>query len=380
MSKPHKWAVVHFLPLEKYPPVMNFLRMLGAQGVNFLALTTRVGPAMPRFVVPDGRITRFGATGQNVPGWLRKLTYPLFYAAAFVRLCLYRPSVVLYYESYSAIPVYFYLRFVNSKARLLIHFHEYFSPQWYQQGMRTVRWAHRLEKSWLFGRAALISQTNAFRVGMFRKDHPTVPESRMMVVPNFPPLAWKQRSRRVDEPGCPLRTVYIGSVSLRATYLEDYVAWVQQQQGRVLFDVVSYTYDAAARNFLEQLQSPWVRFFPGGLPYDQIPVWLERGQYDVGIIFYKGLYDNTVFCASNKLFEYLACGLDVWCCREMVGSQEYARTDCYPKVLMVDYTRIGEWDVQNMTDREGIGYRPPEYFAEPAMEAWLHQFESVQEG
>lgn len=47
-----------------------------------------------------------------------------------------------------------------------------------------------------------------------------------------------------------------------------------------------------------------------GINYSDLPGVIRA--YDVGVILYNGHIANYVFNAPNKLFEYLACGLDVW--------------------------------------------------------------------
>ena len=41
----------------------------------------------------------------------------------------------------------------------------------------------------------------------------------------------------------------------------------------------------------------------GSIEYNQIPLVITK--YDVGIIIYKGISKNVIYCAPNKLFEYL---------------------------------------------------------------------------
>ena len=62
-------------------------------------------------------------------------------------------------------------------------------------------------------------------------------------------------------------------------------------------------------------------------------------EMNIGVILYKCKTLNQRFAAPNKLFEYLACGLDVWFPAEMEGCFEYA-SDAIPRVLKVDFNNI----------------------------------------
>jgi hypothetical protein len=54
-------------------------------------------------------------------------------------------------------------------------------------------------------------------------------------------------------------------------------------------------------------------------------------QYDVGLILYRCRTLNFVYNATNKLFEYLVCGLDVWYPPCMLGLKTYARSTIAPR-------------------------------------------------
>jgi hypothetical protein len=103
-----------------------------------------------------------------------------------------KPDIIYYYETYSAWPVYAYLRFFNLKARLFIHNHEYFDNNWYRKGMKLVNWYHRLEVNFLYERAEWISQTNHYRNELFAKDHPLISTKKLEVLRNFPPKKWAE--------------------------------------------------------------------------------------------------------------------------------------------------------------------------------------------
>src|SRR5690606_12962471 len=60
----------------------------------------------------------------------RIFSYLTFAIRTFISLILFRPHAILYYESISAGPVYFYMSLIRKHIPLLIHYHEYCSPDW----------------------------------------------------------------------------------------------------------------------------------------------------------------------------------------------------------------------------------------------------------
>jgi len=85
-----------------------------------------------------------------------------------------------------------------------------------------------------------------------------------------------------------------------------------------------------------------IRFFPKGVEYDDLPGVLR--QYHAGVILYRAETLNYRFNETNKLFEYLSCGLDVWYSHRMEGIRPHARIDICPRVI--------ECDFENMEARE----------------------------
>src|SRR5690606_32174240 len=105
--------------------------------------------------------------------------------------------------------------------------------------------------------------------------------------------------------------------------------------------------------------------------YNDLPVFLSK--YDIGLIFYKCISDNVKYCASNKLFEYLNNGLDVWFSEEMVGTYPYITKNTFPKVLPINFQNLDRIDLQSHLSRNGLLYQPTNYFCEPVYESFCEQ-------
>ena len=44
--------------------------------------------------------------------------------------------------------------------------------------------------------------------------------------------------------------------------------------------------------------------------------------YHIGLTLYNGHIPNFVYNVPNKVFEYLACGLDVWYSKDLISTQK----------------------------------------------------------
>ena len=154
-----------------------------------------------------------------------------------------------------------------------------------------------------------------------------------------------------------VRLVYVGSVSLHDTFIGPLVEWLLANPTmRIQLDVFAYNTDPTTREFLRKADGEIVRFHDRGVVYDELPVLLR--QFDVGVILYRCRTVNYQYNASNKLFEYLMCGLDVWYPPTMIGVKAYARDDVWPRVIEVDFEYLDGIDVGKLRSRDGLPNKP----------------------
>jgi glycosyltransferase involved in cell wall biosynthesis len=360
-------AIVHFSPLEQYPPAQNLIRILCAiSGLSVEVHTTQDN---------HGRCQDFGETCRvyrnsnpaGKPPLRRLLAYLGFYWMTFLRLLSGSPSAIVYIEPSSAFPVYLY-SLLRPGVPIFLHHHEYHSPdQFLRPGMRLIRAFHWLEKRRLFRRARWVSHTNAKRLELFAADCPMVPDSVQRILPNYPPGEWRKVENRAWlTVSRPFRFVYVGSLSLRDTFLAEFVGWLlRQPAGRVCFDVYAYNLDDETREFLLARQGDVLRHFPEGVAYENLPEVLA--DYHAGVILYKAETLNYRYNETNKLFEYLICGLDVWYSHRMEGIRPHARQDMRPRVIECDFEKMDSRDWSSLLDRSvTLPDAPPVYTAESA--------------
>jgi hypothetical protein len=364
-----KIAVIHYLPIEFYPPTMNFLDIIGSKRKNKIKAWTTDNSKRRNIYFNNNieSISRALSPKINENVIVRILKYLLFNLNCFLGLIIYKPNKIIYYESYSAWPVYWYLLLFGKKTELFIHYHEYFSKEWYASGMKLVRLYHTYEKNFLYKKAKWISQTNEDRVRLFLKNNPEILKNKMKILPNFPPKSWQniQKTKKTDY--SVLKIVYVGSLSLGATYIKEFCEWVISQKGKVIFDIYAFNIDKTTTRYLNLLKVQHINFFENGIEYDNLPRILSN--YDIGVILYKAIIDNLKFNAPNKLFEYLACGLQVWYSNKMLGIKPYESDD----VLAMDFDNIDKFHpVFLMAKVKNISQN---YFAEDALQELIFKLE-----
>ncbi len=412
-----KIAIIHYLPLEYYPPVTNLLDYLesndkyqfdrisifsckNVKGRKPYASTGLVSQSSKGST--SNQISNFGSkrstkkksqshnfeTAANELVAVKRSPFPKESDSNVIRLYKYlhfnirtliglitsQPNNLLYFESYSAWPAYIYTKYFNRKCRIFIHNHEYADKGWYRNTMKQVKYFHQLEKKWLYPRAQWISQTNSDRLQFFHQDHPSLKPEQLKIMPNYPSLLW-----RADENKLPansyqlttLRVVYVGALTFKSTYLKEVCEWILKQDGKVQFDVFAYNLYSDIKTYLQELNSPFINYYEQGIEYNDQPKLLEK--YDVGLILYRAHDKNYTYNAPNKLFEYLACGLDVWFPDVLQGPQPYNTSNTYPKVIPIDFEKLDNFNLLQAMDKTDCEHKPSTYFCEEVYEELINE-------
>ncbi|TRX50229.1 glycosyltransferase family 4 protein [Fulvivirga sp. M361] len=332
-------AIVHFSPLEYFPPTINLLKFFSTKPSIHVEIFTCENPGKRKKTTIDNtKIRRHKFPSTDSPGPVRLFRYIIFNMATLMGLIRSNPDYILYYESYSVWPVYVYLKYFNKSSKLYIHYHEYSSPEWYQNGMRLVRLYHNMEERYLYGRSEWISQTNAYRKSFFLRDNPTLDKSKLRVLSNYPPGNWYFDTKESTLDKEQVKFVYVGSLSIAGTFLKEFCEWVINQCGQVTFDIYSFNLTGPAREYLSGINSKFITFHSNGLEYGDLPKTLKK--YDVGIIFYKASNENVIYCISNKFYEYYACGLDIWFSKEMEATWPMEKLKTNQDIVRMDFESL----------------------------------------
>lgn len=304
----------------------------------------------------------------NMVGLVKRLwSYARFALLVLLHLQKQRPESVFYYETNSALPVYLYFKLTGFHySDLFIHYHEYNTPEQYRAGMKLVYYSYKKERDFLWKHATWISQTNAFRRDFFQQDYPSL--KSVNILPNYPPKDWTVENT-AQKVSLPVKVVYVGSLGMDNFYLREFSEWVNRQAGSIIFDIYSHNSTQASIDYLKQLDSQYIHVNYDGIWYNDLPEVLKK--YHVGLILYKGFNENFTFNETNKLFEYLACGLDVWFSEETKGIYKHITHNTYPKVLKLNYKNMDSYSLEELIDHSGLTYKPSEYFCEPVYEKFL---------
>ena len=359
-------VIIHFQPLELYPPVMNLLTFIAREysGEEVTVYTTSPGKkdVLP-FQVKGGKISirRIASIDGQQGAFSRYLNYLLFCLGSLFGLLRIRPGKVLYFESLSSFPAWCYKKFFNRKVAIFIHYHEYTSLPEYEAGMKLNRYFHKKE-GWLYTRAAWISHTNPERISLFLKDLPEAGILPVHVLPNYPSRSWARPASPARQ--LPVRVVYVGALSMDTMYTGTFTDWILAQDGKVTWHIYSRNMSVEAADYFKGIRSEYIKLMPG-MDYDNLPSVLA--QYDAGVILYNGHIPNYVFNAPNKLFEYLACGLDVWFPEIMRGCGPYITSGTYPKVLPIDFSRLEKFQPEAAADITGLRYEQPRFCYEEVL-------------
>ncbi|TRZ44995.1 glycosyltransferase family 4 protein [Robertkochia solimangrovi] len=313
-----KLAVIHFLPLEDYPPILNLLAILDDDPeIITKAYSTQKFKKVESPTLKNVEIQRSKLPTLKSNRIVRSLYYINFIWKTLRGLIAYRPDLILYYDPFSIGPIYLYSKYFNPNSIVLGHYHELFTSEWYKKAMLMVRLFHNWEKSYIYRKVDWISQTNEERVRLFLEQNPLVDKSKLHVVPNYPPLIWKDMVVKVSNNDNILKLVYVGAISLRNTYIKEVCEWVDKSESLMTLDIYSNNYDKETYSYLTNLKKDYIKFYYKGIAYDDLPKILPK--YSVGLILYKADDLNFKFNAPNKLFEYYRCGLKVWCSEDMIG-------------------------------------------------------------
>lgn len=328
------FALIHFQPLENYPPVMNCIRDLEKEKVETISIFTT--HTQNNWFSSSYPIYRLG--NYTISRWSRYWTYLYFNFVSFFFLCIYRPKKVLYYETYSSWPVYWYKKLFPA-VNVFIHFHEYVSDKEKKESSAYYKYLLKKEIA-LLKKAFWISHTNEDRMRFFQQDYPFIQKNQCYVFPNYPPADWAIRAQLIrnnNQVTTVKRMVYVGALGLDTTYIQEIAEWIVEQNGAYSLDIFSNNIDKSVLNFLNNLKSPYITLYKS-IPYFDLPELLAT--FDIGLVLYKGHIPNYVYNVPNKVFEYLVCGLKVWYSVELVSTNKFKQEYDIQQLISISFTKL----------------------------------------
>ena len=326
----NKLAIVHFQPVEGYPPVMNVIDSMVIEGFETQVFSTH-HRGSDWFVNDHSEILRIGKCYGSAIN--RYLCYLQFGFIGFWKLLKFNPKAIMIYESYSALPVFLY-SIICPKVQLFIHYHEFVSKAEMQCVSVYSKLLYFLEKR-LFSKSIWVSQTNIDRKRKFQDLFSQLNEKKLMVFPNYPSKSWVEKgiNKKIENSGI-LKFIHVGSLGIETTYISEFIDWIQSQNGRANLTVVSQNLEQAVRDLIDKNQ--WVTLI-GNVPYQELPNIIRVSH--IGVVLYKGHIPNFVYNVPNKVNEYLACGLNVWYSDVLISTHKFAEENPKYPLYSVDFSK-----------------------------------------
>ncbi len=342
-------VVVHFQPLEGYPPVMNVIQSLIHENISVEILTT--GSTKNWFNPSGVRIFRLGSYfGNSIK---RYVCYLKFNFLGFWQLLNLTPKCVICYETGSIGPVYLY-KLLKPQTAVFLHHHEYESVSEKASFSGYQKFLGKLESK-LFKDLNWLSHTNTDRLEMFKTDNEISETKKLHIFPNYPSMQWARAGilkKRADEKKV-LKLVYVGSLGLHTTYITEVISWIAAQNGNATLTIYSQNLENKVIELINTADSAHI-IFKQNISYFELPEVIC--QFDVGLVLYNGHIPNFTLNVPNKVNEYLACGLNVWYSDVLVTTQTFAKENPDYPLFAVDFSKGIQMEVPPISN-EPFEYR-----------------------
>ncbi len=235
-----KIAIIHFNVIELYPPAINFLDILSNKidsDDRVICITNKSSRIKIKYENSKIKILRIITLNKNNFRLLRLTKYIYFNLFTILKLLIFRPSKILYYESHSSYPAYIYKKYLNKRVDVLVHYHEYMTEEEYKNGMFMVNYYHQCEKK-LYNEYLWISFTNKHFVYKFKKANPFILSNNLYYLNNYPRRTWSfcstNKKRIIIKP---IKFVFIGALDLDTSYLKNFCFWVRDYNIEATLDI-----------------------------------------------------------------------------------------------------------------------------------------------
>lgn len=319
--------LVHYLPIEHYPPVLNFINYF-SKGNDLTTITTQV-EGQDRFL-SSSQIIR-----TKKPKYVRLniIYYIIFYLKTFFEIIKSRPSVIVYYESFNALVPILYKIFINKNVKICVHYHEYVSRHEYDSGMKITRFIHDYIEKKNFTKIDWISQTNISRANFFEIDN-NLKSNTVNIFPNYPPKSWSMINKKFDSKF--IKMVYIGyGLNSRGNYIVEFLEAIKKLDKYIQIDLYLIN-NEDVNNLVDLYNNEKIKIIlNGSISYFDLPKVLSK--YEYGLILYKPTSPNWVYNAPNKFFEYLVFNLIIIYPLEMKAITDYVDEYKIENVIKIDF-------------------------------------------
>jgi hypothetical protein len=316
--KPKTIAILHFNMIEQYPPVMNFIfdKLEDNPELRILVLTTNNTANYKTPTFPNTKIYRFGTISINP---LKRYTsYLWFNFMSSLILLSKKFDLIIAFESLSIFPLWLRTN-IRFKTKAHLHFHEYISLLECQISSTYMKILFKLEDQLL--RKHKCSHTNEDRKRLFLKDKPFLKSENVEVRPNMPPKSWWNQYGQLKKPntGGKIRLVHVGAADHKTMYIKEVLEWAKENSKKIELTFISQQLEKETKHLILNYCCSSISIM-NPIDYYELPK--ELIKYDIGLVLYNGYIPNHIYSVPNKVYEYLACGLQVWYSKDLLTTDK----------------------------------------------------------
>ena len=174
---------------------------------------------------------------------------------------------------------------------------------------------------------------------LFLINNPTVLNAKTFVAPNLPPSNWYEYAKLNKQINTSevIKLVHVGAIGLGSMYVKEIIDWVVSQNGKYIIDFYTSNISEDAKEIFENEKNEYVKLL-NPIKYYDLPKTLIN--YDIGVTLYNGYIPNYTFNVPNKVFEYLACGLNVWYSKDLVSTFKFVKQRSLNGCHKVDFLNL----------------------------------------
>jgi len=303
-----KFTIVHYANVNFYPPVQNLLAELSDSDGPEVELITGYHYEFPglRVVNPSGIFQHSRSKLLHYTWWILVLLWKNARELPGAKTLLYEAN------SFPA------LLLNSTRSDVWLHFHEYRRPDRMQLSFFEL--LSELEIRRLIKKPLYVSHVTVARKQLLL-DEGAHPRNEIRVMWNCPRLEWSQNSDLDEKRSHTL--VLVGALGKSTWYKEVMEAFECQNE----YDLHVYGKD--------KFESTNRVKYCGWVDYANLPEILSR--YRVGLVWYNGESENFTSGISNKIFEYIHCGLHVIVSNEMAEAKNRLLVEYGASVSFVDF-------------------------------------------
>lgn len=294
---------------ERYPPTLNAIRELSKEGYAITVLyRANVEPSwdFPENVKrePDGKVIT--VMEQMSLGNLSSIFLNIKYAIKSIQLSWsVKPDIYLVYDE-KALALFSWVFFLLPKGKLWFHSHDV-----NERPNRGIKKYLELLRERTLKKASIVTLPAIERLSYI----PVGPATQVQLLPNFPSIAFYSAYKKTEQNNHEISLLYQGAISDGHGLLEIVSILDQPVNGKKL---KLHLAGVDRLGYVKELQEKASKLgvgshvmYHGLLPYSELPKLTVNCDIGIATLIPRSKNFATAGTASNKIYEYAACGLPI---------------------------------------------------------------------